>query len=219
MDSIDPLPSHQSHRDRLVYDRYWSSGEHYEPSQTFAEMLDRLQAERSRVRVADLGCGIGRHALYAAARGASGVFHGMREEDLQVFLAHPLTMIASDAGPKKFGESVPHPRGYGNNARVLGHYVRELKVITLEDAVRKMTSLPAQTFHLGNRGVLKAGYVADVVIFDPAAVNDPSTYGDPHHYATGFSDVIVNGVPIIRAGELTGALPGKPVRLTPPAPN
>lgn len=151
--------------------------------------------------------------------GATGVFHGMREEDLKVFLSHPLTMIASDSGPKKFGESVPHPRGYGNNARVLGHYVRELKVITLEDAVRKMTSLPARTFHLGNRGVLKPGSIADVVIFDPATVSDPSTYGDPHHYATGFSDVIVNGAPIIRAGQLTGARPGKPVRLAPPARN
>jgi N-acyl-D-amino-acid deacylase len=83
----------------------------------------------------------------------------------------------------------------------------------MEDAVRKMTSLPAQTFHLKNRGELRAGGVADIVVFDPEKVSDPSTYDDPHHYATGFSDVIVNGVPVIRDGRLTEAKPGRPVRL------
>jgi N-acyl-D-amino-acid deacylase len=145
--------------------------------------------------------------------GAQGVFHGMNETDLQKFLVLPLTMIASDAGPRKFGEGVPHPRGYGNNARVLGRYVRELKLLSLEDAVRKMSSLPAQTFHLNNRGELKPGYVADIVIFDPEQVSDPSTFDDPHHYAVGFSDVLVNGVPVIRDAKLTDARPGKPVRL------
>ncbi len=148
-----------------------------------------------------------------ARGGAQGVFHGMSEADLKIFLAHPLTMIASDAGPRKFNDSVPHPRGYGNNARVLGRYVRDEKVITLEDAVRKMTSLPAQTFRLRDRGELRPGAVADVVIFDPATVSDPSTYEDPHHHAVGFSDVIVNGVPVIRATQLTPARPGTPVRL------
>jgi len=145
--------------------------------------------------------------------GASGVFHGMSESDLQKFLVQPLTMIASDSGVRKFGDAVPHPRGYGNNARVLARYVRDLKLLTLEDAIRKMTSLPAKTFHLGPRGELRAGYVADFVVFDPATVADLSTYDDPHHYATGFSDVVVNGVPVIRAGALTGARPGAPVKL------
>ena len=148
-----------------------------------------------------------------ARGGAQGVFHGMSEADLKIFLAHPLTMIASDAGPRKFNDAVPHPRGYGNNARVLGRYVRDQKVLTLEDAVRKMTSLPAKTFQLRDRGELRPGAIADVVIFDPATVNDPSTYEDPHHYAVGFSDVIVNGVPVIRAAQLTAARPGIPVRL------
>ena len=145
--------------------------------------------------------------------GAQGVFHGMSEADLKVFLAHPQTMIASDAGPRKFSDAVPHPRGYGNNARVLGRYVRELKIIPLEDAVRKMTSLPATTFRLRDRGELRPGAIADIVIFDPATVTDPSTYEDPHHYATGFTDVIVNGVPVIRDRQLTPARPGSPVRL------
>ena len=148
-----------------------------------------------------------------ARGGAQGVFHGMSEADLKVFLAHPLTMIASDAAPRKFNDAVPHPRGYGNNARVLGRYVRDQKVLTLEDAVRKMTSLPAKTFRLRDRGELRPGAIADVVIFDPATVSDPSTYADPHHYAVGFSDVLVNGVPVIRAAQLTGARPGTPVRL------
>ena len=138
----------------------------------------------------------------------------MSEPDLQKFLVQPHTMIASDAGPRKFGDSVPHPRGYGNNARVLGRYVRELKLLPLEEAVRKMTSLPAKTFHLKNRGELTPGGIADLVIFDPAKVADPSTFADPHHYAVGFSDVIVNGTPVIRAGALTAARPGGPVRLT-----
>ncbi len=144
--------------------------------------------------------------------GAAAVFHGMNEDDLKKFLGHPLTMIASDSSPRKFGEAVPHPRGYGNNARVLGRYVRDLQLLSLEEAVRKMTALPAQTFHLAGRGTLAPGNVADLVIFDPATVNDPSTFADPHHYATGFSDVIVNGVPVIRAGRLTGERPGTPVR-------
>ena len=144
--------------------------------------------------------------------GASGVFHSMNEADLLKFLAQPFTMIASDSGVRKFGEGVPHPRGYGNNARLLARYVRELKLLTLEEAVRKMTSLPAKTFGLKNRGTLQPGAIADIVIFDPENVSAPSTFEDPHHYATGFSDVIVNGVPIIRAHTLTEARPGKPVK-------
>ncbi len=150
-----------------------------------------------------------------ARGGAQAVFHGMSEADLRKFLVHPLTMIASDSGPRKFQVDVPHPRGYGNNARVLGRYVRELHLLTLEDAVRKMTSLPARSFHLGDRGQLKPGLVADVVVFDPATVSDPSTYDDPHHYATGFSDVLVHGVAVIRANQLTSARPGQPVKPTP----
>ncbi len=144
--------------------------------------------------------------------GAQGVFHGMSEPDLQKFLALPHTMIASDAGPRRFGNAVPHPRGYGNNARVLGRYVRELKVLTLEEAVRKMTSLPAQAFRLKDRGELRAGAIADVVIFDPTTVSDPSKFDDPHHYAVGFSDIVVNGVPVIRAEKLTDARPGRAVK-------
>ncbi|MSU24230.1 MAG: D-aminoacylase [Opitutus sp.] len=143
---------------------------------------------------------------------ASGVFHGMHEEDLQKFMRHPNTMIASDSGIRDFGQAVPHPRGYGNNARVLGRYVRELKVLRLEDAIRKMTSLPANTFRFAQRGELREGNWADVVIFDPEKIGDPATYNDPHHYAVGLPHVLVNGVLVIRDGAHTGAKPGLGLR-------
>lgn len=143
---------------------------------------------------------------------ANGVFHGMNEEDLQKFMRHPNTMIASDSGLREFGKDVPHPRGYGNNARVLGRYVRELKVLRLEDAIRKMSSLPANTFRLQQRGQLREGNWADIVILDPATVRDPATYNDPHHYAVGIPHVLVNGVPVIKDGEHTGVRPGAALR-------
>ncbi len=150
--------------------------------------------------------------------GASGVFHGMSEDDLKTFMRHPDTMIACDSGIRVLGEGVPHPRGYGNNARVLDRYVREQKVLRLEDAIRKMTSLPATTFHFPGRGELREGNWADVVVFDPDKVEDVATYTDPHHYAKGFSYVFVNGVAVINNGEHTGAKAGQALRHVAPAP-
>jgi len=144
--------------------------------------------------------------------GASGVFHGMNEEDVRVFLRHPNTMIASDSGVREFGASVPHPRGYGNNARVLARYVREQPIIRLEDAVRKMSSLPAQTFRLPRRGLLREGFQADVVVLDPRQVADLATFSDPHHYAAGIRDVLVNGKAVLRNGELMADGPGQAIR-------
>jgi len=148
--------------------------------------------------------------------GGSGVFHGMNEADLEVFMQHPNTMFACDSGVREFGKGVPHPRGYGNNARVLGHYVRELKVLRLEDAIRKMTSLPANTFQFSGRGELHPGWAADITIFDPATVNSPATYQDPHHYAEGIPFVLVNGVMVIKNSQHTGARPGRALRHQPP---
>ena len=127
-------------------------------------------------------------------------------------MRHPNTMIISDSGIREFGKGMPHPRGYGSNARVLGRYVRELKVLRLEDAVRKMTSLPANTFELSDRGQLRAGWAADITIFDPAKVNSPATYEDPHHYAEGIPFVLVNGVTVIKNSVDTGARPGQALR-------
>jgi N-acyl-D-amino-acid deacylase len=144
--------------------------------------------------------------------GASAVFHSMNEQDLQKFMQHPNTMFASDSGVRRFGEGVPHPRGYGNNARILARYVRDLRVLRLEDAIRRMTSLPATTFGIRNRGLVREGCWADLVVFDPTKVQDNATFAAPHQYATGFAHVFVNGVEVVKHDEHTGAKPGKPVR-------
>lgn len=147
-----------------------------------------------------------------AQGGASGIFHGISEDDLRAFLAHPNTMFASDSGVRKFRDGVPHPRGYGNAARVLARYVRELKLLRLEDVVRRFSSLPATTFRLRDRGELREGAWADVVVFDPAKVQDQATFAEPHQYATGFAWVLVNGVPVVEADAHTGARPGRTLR-------
>lgn len=143
--------------------------------------------------------------------GASCVFHSMVEEDVENILRHPLVGIASDSGVREPGEGVPHPRGYGTNARVLGRFARELGVVTLEDAIRKMTSLPATAFRFTDRGLVREGYIADLTIFDPATVNDLATFEEPHQYSTGITHVIVNGTLVLEDGEMTDALPGRPV--------
>ena len=148
-----------------------------------------------------------------ASGGATAVFHGMNEEDLRVFLKHPQTMIASDSGVRKFGEGIPHPRGYGNNARLLGRYVADLKLLPIEEAIRKMSSLPAQTFQLKDRGQIKEGFAADLIVFDLEKVRDNATYEKPHAYATGFRHVFVNGVAVVRSDLHTKARPGKILRL------
>jgi N-acyl-D-amino-acid deacylase len=127
-------------------------------------------------------------------------------------MAAPFTMIASDSSVREFGAGVPHPRGYGNNARVLGRYVRELKIITLEDAVRKMTSLPANTFGLRDRGQIREGFAADIVIFDEKTVTDKATFENPHQYAEGFSAVIVNGGVVFDGTKMTGTVSGRSLR-------
>lgn len=140
--------------------------------------------------------------------GAQMVYQVMSEDDVKNIMRQSFTMIASDSGVREFGSGVPHPRGYGNNARVLGKYVRELKIISLENAIRKMTSLPAQTFGLRDRGLIREGFAADLVIFDESTVADRSTFEKPHQYAVGFSSVIVNGVLVFDGTKMTGEMPG-----------
>jgi N-acyl-D-amino-acid deacylase len=144
--------------------------------------------------------------------GASMVYQVMSEDDVKTIMREPFTMIASDSGVRQFGSGVPHPRGYGNNARVLGRYVRELKIISLEDAIRKMTSLPAQTFNLRDRGQIREGFAADLVIFDPTTVTDRATFEQPHQYADGFSNVIVNGHVVFDGTKMTGTMSGEALR-------
>jgi N-acyl-D-amino-acid deacylase len=145
------------------------------------------------------------------AGGASMVFHGMNEDDVQRIIREPFTMVASDSGVREVDESIPHPRGYGNNARVLGRYVRDLHLLSLEDAIRKMTSLPAQTFGFRDRGLVREGFAADLVIFDEKTIADRATYDQPHQYPVGVAYVIVNGQVVLGDG-MTGARPGVALR-------
>ncbi|MBL7877639.1 MAG: D-aminoacylase, partial [Cyclobacteriaceae bacterium] len=136
------------------------------------------------------------------------VYFSMDEGDLMRILQYPFNMIASDAGIAKYGAGMPHPRAYGTNARVLGRYVRELKTIRLEEAIRKMTSLPAQKFNLRDRGLIREGMAADIVVFDEKQVGDAATYSGPHAYSKGFSYVLVNGEVVVEEGKHTGARSG-----------
>jgi N-acyl-D-amino-acid deacylase len=111
-----------------------------------------------------------------------------------------------------FLKSNPHPRTYGTFARLLGKYVRDEKIISMPEAIRRLTSLPAGNLKLDHRSWLKTGYYADVVVFDPARIQEHATYEKPHQYATGVVHVLVNGVPVIKDGEHTGAKPGQVVR-------
>jgi N-acyl-D-amino-acid deacylase len=146
------------------------------------------------------------------AGGASMVYHSMDEDDVKRIMQEPFTMIASDAGVRQLDDSVPHPRGYGNNARVLGRYVRELKLISLEDAIRKMTSLPAQTFGFRDRGLIREGLAADLVIFDENTIIDQATFDKPHQFPLGISYVIVNGTPVLENNQITSARSGVALR-------
>jgi N-acyl-D-aspartate/D-glutamate deacylase len=141
--------------------------------------------------------------------GCGGIFHAIEEGDLQRILRHPATMVASDGEVTVFGRSSPHPRSYGTFVRVLGRYVRELKVISLEDAVRKMSSFPAQRLGLADRGVLREGLKADIAVFDPSLVGDRATFEQPHQYAAGVSLVVVNGEVVFEDGRMTAARPGR----------
>jgi N-acyl-D-amino-acid deacylase len=142
-----------------------------------------------------------------AAGNAQMVFHGMSEDDVRYIMRYPFNMIGADGGVQN-GKGMPHPRSYGTNARVLGKYVREEKIISLEDAVRRMTSLAAQKFQLKDRGLLREGYAADIVIFDDKTVIDRATFDNPHQFSAGFRYVLVNGKVTVDDGKHNGARSG-----------
>jgi N-acyl-D-amino-acid deacylase len=151
-----------------------------------------------------------------AAGGASMTFRLMSEGDIERIMRWPSTAVASDGSVIEFGAGNPHPRSYGTNARVLAEYVRTRGVLTLEDAIRRMTSLPAGRFGLRDRGMVREGMAADLVVFDPARVEDKSTYAKPHQYSVGFDYVLVNGKLVVDGGKLTSARPGQTLRKTNP---
>ncbi|MDP6579364.1 MAG: D-aminoacylase [Vicinamibacterales bacterium] len=141
--------------------------------------------------------------------GARAIYHAMDEADVERIMQHPATAVGSDGGVSVFGQSVPHPREYGTFARVLGRYVRDRGVLTLEDAVRKMSGATAQRLGLQDRGLLREGLFADIAVFDAASVRDRATFAEPHQYAEGVEYVLVNGTLVVDGGQHTGARPGR----------
>jgi N-acyl-D-aspartate/D-glutamate deacylase len=133
----------------------------------------------------------------------------MDEADVIRILQHPLAMIETDGDPVAYGEGFPHPRSYGTFPRILARYVREPKTISLEEAVKKMTSMPAAQIGQPERGRIAEGLFADIAVFDPQQIADRATYTDPHQYAVGIRHVIVNGVAVIRDASFTGDRPGR----------
>ena len=144
-----------------------------------------------------------------AKGGCSAVYHAIAEQDVVRIMKSPYTMIASDGDIPVFGQAAPHPRSYGTFARVLGVYVREQQVISLEEAVRKMSGFPAARLKIWDRGLLRPGMKADVVVFDPATVSDRATFDQPHQYSVGFREVIVNGKLVLHEDKVTAERPGQ----------
>ena len=144
--------------------------------------------------------------------GATAVYHAIGSDDVDRIMRHPATAIGSDGPVGIFGEGAPHPRQYGTFARVLGHYVRERGVISLEQAIRKMTSMTAQRLSIQDRGLIAEGFFADVAIFDADEIIDRATFEDPHQYAVGMKHVLVNGEIVVRDGAHTGSRPGRVLR-------
>ena len=208
-----------------------------ETSRLHAEVEEKIamMGDWDTIQIVDVGAegpedAIGRRlGAYAAERGedpyditveiltasrnrADIVGHGMSEENTRRFLAHPLGAICSDASARRatgpLSEGSPHPRAYGSYPRVLGKYVREERAMSLTDAVRKMSGLPAEILHLSDRGTVAVGKAADLAVFDPATVIDTATFEAPHAYPVGIPHVIVGGQLAVRDGTLTGALPG-----------
>lgn len=154
--------------------------------------------------------------VIADAGNTSRVSFSMSEDDVREALRHPLVSFCTDSGASAedgiFSKQKSHPRAWGSASRILGYYVREQKLLGLEEAVRKMTSLPAARMHLADRGVVRVGMAADLVAFDPEAVAAKATYADPLHYSAGIPYVAVNGRLVIDGGVITAARPGRALR-------
>ncbi|MDP2959734.1 MAG: amidohydrolase family protein, partial [Longimicrobiales bacterium] len=184
----------------------------FDPSlagKTLADVLAGRGTPATPDAIADL-------ILELVARGGCGaIFHSFDEADVERLLASEFGMVGSDGGLVRFGEASPHPRAYGTFPRVLGRYVRERGVIPLEEAVRRMTSAPADRLGFAGRGRVAVGAVADLTVFDPATVADQATFEDPHRHPLGIPHVFVGGVAVVRDRKVTGAKPGKVFRGAP----
>jgi len=186
----------------------------------FANPALRIHAGKRMPEIAaSLGKSVQEAAIDLIVEDRSGVgtvFHSISEDNVRKVLARPWVSFGSDAAAiapePPFTDKEVHPRAYGNFARLLGRYVRDEKVVSLAEAVRRLTSLPADNLRIADRGRLRRGFHADLAIFDPARIADTATYEKPHRYAVGMRHVFVNGVAVLRDGEHTGAKPGRFVR-------
>ena len=185
-----------------IYVSYNENHHEYE-GKNLAEILDLLGRKKTISNAADLIIEMQK------TDGPRGVFFQMAEEDVKTIMRLSYNMIGSDGKIEIPGVEVPHPRAYGTFPRVLSHYVRDSGVLTLPDAIRKMTSLPAQAMGFRHRGILRPGQAADIVLFDLERIQDTATFSQPHQYPAGIPYVIVNGVLVVDNGEWTEALPGK----------
>jgi len=182
-------------------------------SESHPEVLGKSIDEVSKMWDADPVSAIAR--LLVEDKGLTGVvIHTMSENDVIKAVSHPLVAIGSDGSVMRLGEGMPHPRNYGTFPRVIAKYVREAKVLSLPEAIRKMTSLPARKLGLYDRGLLRPGFKADIVVFNYYTIRDEATYENPHSYSTGVEYLLVNGKLVIRGGKHTGAKPGKLLRRT-----
>jgi N-acyl-D-amino-acid deacylase len=188
-----------------------------------SSVLNRDLAKYEGMTLTEIGKAMGKDPrdavidLVIADRGESAVITSiMDEEDVRAALKHPLVGVGTDSGAQaedgRLSESKSHPRAWGSFPRILGHYVRDQHLLTLEEAIRKMTSKAAARVHLADRGLLRRGMIADITIFDPATIRDRSTFDDPKHYATGVRHVFVNGSRVVADGAITSERPGRPLR-------
>ncbi|MEE8378299.1 MAG: D-aminoacylase [Candidatus Aminicenantaceae bacterium] len=165
----------------------------------------------------DISVSLGKNAVDTAIEmvlngGASIVSFNMTDEDIEYFMAKPWVMTGSDGSLPLFGSARPHPRSYGTFPRKIRTYVLDKKILSMEQAVRAATGLPAEMLGFSDRGLLKKGFVADIVIFDPNSIQDNATYSDPHQYSSGILSVLISGQSVIENGEYNGTLAGKPLK-------
>ncbi|MGQ8366940.1 N-acyl-D-amino-acid deacylase family protein [Glaciecola sp. 1036] len=173
---------------------------------TFAQVLTSLDREVTPIEAANLAVEI------QLAGGGRGIYHTMKDDDVERIMRHPNSSIASDGTGIEWMKGSPHPRNYGTYPRVLAHYVRDKSVLSLPEAIKKMTSMPAQRMGLSDRGLLKEGYKADIIVWDANTIQDKSTFAQPHQYSVGIEHMLVNGKAVLQNSELTGVRAGVAVR-------
>lgn len=185
--------------------------------ETLVIAASRNYSEWEGKSLSDISVKMGKNAVNTAIEmvlngGASIVSFNMTDEDIEYFMSKPWVMTGSDGSLPLYGRARPHPRSYGTFPRKIRTYVLEKEILSMEQAVRAATGLPAEMLGLSDRGLLKRGFVADIVVFDPDSIQDNATYSDPHQYSSGIFAVLISGKPVIENGEYNGTLTGKPLR-------